>query len=98
MNMKELGYRLLEDELFREKLEGIPKELYKDLEYRLDQDRKRYLRWANAIRNAAEKLQDGDVLSFAYMLKPGTGSKIVGGFTRHLDPVNIGYGFITIWI
>ncbi len=95
MSMKELGYRLLEDKLFKEKfLAGIPKELYRDLAVQVGpgQAVRDFDMIARAIKISGEKLKDGDVTSFAYMLIGGSASKIAGGFTRHLDPVNTGYG------
>ena len=97
ISMRELGYRLLNEEGYAQKfVQGIPVDLRKDLGVQIGpgQAMRDLKDFGTELSRNWQLLLDGDVTPFAYNLMGATFSKIASGATRHLDPINTAYGLL----
>ena len=97
ISMRELGYRLINEEGYAKKfLQAIPADLRKDLGVQIGpgQAMRDLKDFGTDLARNWQLLMDGDAIPFAYNLMGATFSKIASGATRHLDPVNTAYGFL----
>ena len=97
ISMRELGYRLLNEEGYAQKfVQAIPVDLRKDLGVQIGpgQAMRDLKDFGTELARNWQILLDGDATPFAYNLMGATFSKITSGATRHLDPINTAYGLL----
>jgi len=97
MDMSKAAQRMLTDSEFRKRfMSGIPDDLWVDLTVQVGpgQALRDLDDLGASMGRSWQMAKDGDYGPLAYSMLAASGSKVVSGFTRHLDPVNTAYGLL----
>ena len=97
MDMSKAAQRMLTDSEFRKRfMSGIPDDLWVDLTVQVGpgQALRDLDDLGASMGRSWQMAKDGEYGPLAYSMLVASGSKVVSGFTRHLDPVNTAYGLL----